>query len=86
MGRAISELRVPAKATLERQLSQLSHARVPLLVITGGWSAGVDMTADVVAQLGNGRHVTISSPHHFPHVVSDTFNDLLVEFAREAQR
>jgi pimeloyl-ACP methyl ester carboxylesterase len=86
MGRAISVLKVPTKATLERQLSQLSHAGIPLLVVTGGWSAGVDVTADVVAQLGNGRRVTISSPHHFPQVVSDTFNDLLAQFTREAQR
>ncbi len=86
MGRAISALKVPRKATLERQLSQLNQAGIPLLVVTGGWSAGVDATADVVARLGNGKRVTISSPHHFPQVVSDAFNDLLMQFIREAQR
>ena len=86
MGRAISALKVPTKATLERQLAQLSRAGIPLLVVTGGWSAGVDVTADVVAQLGNGKRVTISSPHHFPQVISDAFNDLLVQFIRDAQR
>jgi pimeloyl-ACP methyl ester carboxylesterase len=86
MGRAISALKVPTKATLERQLSQLNQAGIPLLVVTGGWSAGVEVTADVVAQLGNGKRVTISSPHHFPQVISDAFNDLLVQFTREAQR
>ena len=85
MGRAISALKVPTKATLERQLSQLSQAAIPLLVVTGGWSAGVDVTADVVARLGNGRRATIPSPHHFPQVVSDAFNDLLVQFIREGQ-
>ena len=86
MGRAISALKVPTKATLERQLSQLNQAGIPLLVVTGGWSAGVDVTADVVARLGNGKRVTISSPHHFPQVVSDAFNDLLVQFIRDTQR
>jgi len=86
MGRAISALKVPTKATLERQLAQLSQAGIPLLVVTGGWSAGVDVTADVVARLGKGKRATISSPHHFPHVVSGAFNDLLVQFMREARR
>ena len=86
MGRAISALKVPTKATLERQLSQLMQAGIPLLVVTGGWSAGFDVTADVVARLGNGKRVTIPSPHHFPQTVSDAFNDLLVQFIREAQR
>jgi len=86
MGRAISALKKPTKATLERQLSQLKEAGIPLLVVTGGWSAGFDVTADVVARLGNGKRVTLSSPHHFPQVVSDAFNDLLDQFIREAQR
>ncbi len=86
MGRAISALKVPTKATLERQLAQLNQAGIPLLVVTGGWSAGVDVTADVVAKLGKGKRVTISSPHHFPQLISDAFNDLLGQFIREGQR
>jgi len=85
MGRAVSVIKIPTKATLERQLSQLSQAGIPLLVVTGGWSKGVDVTADVVAQLGNGKRVTIPSPHHFPQVISDAFNDSLVQFMCEAQ-
>ncbi len=85
MGRAISALKVPTKTILQRQLSQLSQSNIPLLVVTGGWSEGVDVTADVVAKLGNGNHVTISSPHHFPQIISDAFNDLLVQFMRETQ-
>ena len=86
MGRAVSALKVPTKETLERQLLQLSEAGIPLLVVTGGWSEAVDMTADVVAQLGHGKRVIISSPHHFPHLISDAFNDLLVQFIGEGQR
>jgi pimeloyl-ACP methyl ester carboxylesterase len=86
MGKALSVLKVPTKTTLKRQLSQLSQAGIPLLVVTGGWSAGIDVTADVVAKLGNGKRETIPSPHHFPQVISDDFNDLLVRFMRETQR
>ena len=85
MGQALSVLKVPAKTILEQQLSQISQAGIPLLVVTGGWSAGVDVTADVVAQLGNGQRETIRSPHHFPQVISNDFNDLLLRFMREAQ-
>jgi pimeloyl-ACP methyl ester carboxylesterase len=85
MGRAVLALKVPTKETLERQLMQLNKAGIPLLVVTGGWSEAVDITADVVAQLGHGKRVTIPSPHHFPQVISEAFNDLLVQFIRETQ-
>jgi hypothetical protein len=76
---------VPTKETLERQLLQLRKSNIPLLVVTGGWSAGIDITADVVAKLGNGKRVTIPSPHHFPQVYSDDFNALLIQFMHETQ-
>jgi pimeloyl-ACP methyl ester carboxylesterase len=85
MGRAVLSLRVPKAATLEHQLLQFRQANIPLLVVSGGWSKAVDVTADVVAQLGNGRRVTIPSPHHFPQAISDSFNDLLDQFIRENQ-
>jgi pimeloyl-ACP methyl ester carboxylesterase len=65
MGRAVSALKVPTKETLERQLLQLNKAGIPLLVVTGGWSESIDITADVVAQLGHGKRVTIPSPPSF---------------------
>jgi pimeloyl-ACP methyl ester carboxylesterase len=85
MGQAVSVLKVPTKETLERQLLQLRKSNIPLLVVTGGWSAGIDITADVVAKLGNGKRVTIPSPHHFPQVYSDDFNALLIQFMHETQ-
>lgn len=85
MGRAVSTLRVATAETLEQQLMQLRQANIPLLVVTGGWSKGIEATADVVAQLGNGRRVIIPSPHHFPQVISDSFNDLLDQFIKDNQ-
>jgi pimeloyl-ACP methyl ester carboxylesterase len=84
MGRAASNVRVPSKEVLTRQLSAVKRAGIPLLVVTGGWSRGIDVTADVVAELGNGRRVTIVSPHHFPQAVSTEFNQLLVQFIRNS--
>ena len=39
-----------------------------------------------VAELGGGRHVTIASPHHFPQLVSDEFNQLLAQFMTDAEK
>ncbi len=84
MSRAASSVRVPTTETLTRQLSGIKSSGVPLLVVTGGWSPGIDVTADVVASLGNGKRVTIASPHHFPQAVSDEFNRVLVRFIHDS--
>ncbi|MFZ6185980.1 alpha/beta fold hydrolase [Nannocystis pusilla] len=86
MGQAIGRLRVPARADLERELAVVVQANIPLLVVTGGWSRAMDITAARVASLGRGRLLTIQSPHHFPQLVSDDFNDQLAAFVAAAER
>jgi pimeloyl-ACP methyl ester carboxylesterase len=83
MGRALAQLRLPSKETLQRQLGDLQRERIPLWVVTGGWNPGIEATADAVAALGGGRRHVIASPHHFPQLVSDEFNERLVAFMRE---
>lgn len=51
---------------------------IPLLVVTGGWSPAFTAVGDAVAAMGGGTHVIIQSPHHFPQLASDEFNELLV--------
>jgi pimeloyl-ACP methyl ester carboxylesterase len=86
MGRALGRIRIPAKATLERQLAEIKRASVPLLVVTGGWSPAFEASSDVVAALGGGRRAVAKSPHHFPQVVSDEFNPILEAFMKESER
>lgn len=86
MGQAIERLRVPARADLERELAVVVQANIPLLVVTGGWSRAMDVSAARVASLGRGRLVTISSPHHFPQLVSEEFNKKLDAFVTGAER
>ncbi|MEI8073205.1 MAG: alpha/beta hydrolase [Bacteroidota bacterium] len=86
MGKAVSVLKVPSKETLVQQLLKVNHDGIPLLVVTGGWSKGVDITAEVVARFGNGKHVIIPSPHHFPQLISNKFNELLVQFIKKSGR
>jgi pimeloyl-ACP methyl ester carboxylesterase len=84
MGKALDAFQVPKRGVLERELSIIRDGQVPLLVVSGGWSRAMDVTADVVATLGRGERVTLPSPHHFPQLASDEFNALLVRFIAEA--
>mgnify|MGYP003336208235 CR=1 FL=1 len=84
MAAGLSALRVPQKDALLRELDSLRAARIPLLVVSGGWSDAVEVTADVVAERGAGRRLVIPSPHHFPQSISDEFNRKLDAFMREA--
>ena len=85
MGEGLSRLRLPDKATITRELVQVRDARVPMLVVTGGWSPAFEATADRVAAIGGARRLVIASPHHFPQSVSDEFNEVLDEFMRHAE-
>ena len=84
MGQGITRLRLPSKDTLQRQLQAISREGIPLLVVSGGWNPAFEATADTVASLGSGRRWVINSPHHFPHLVSDEFNQLLASFMQES--
>ncbi len=84
VGRGFSRIRVPSRATLERQLGEIKAAGIPLLVITGGWSPAIDATAARVAAVGGGRWQVVTSPHHFPQLVSDEFNQVLAAFMTES--
>ena len=78
MGKASAAIRLPSKQALEGQLATVKQNAIPFTVVSGGWGPGVDVTAERVAELGGGRHVIIESPHHFPQLISDAFNELLL--------
>ena len=77
IGRGMAAMEVPRREVLMQQLACVRDNEIPLIVVTGGWSAAFDATGAKAAQLGGGRHVIIPSPHHFPHLVSDEFNQLV---------
>ena len=86
LGRSLGRLRVPSKATLERQLGEIKRAKIPLLVVTGGWNPAFEVSGDVVAATGGGRRAVVKSPHHFPQLVSDEFSQILEAFMKESER
>ena len=85
MGQGIARLQLPAPATMKSQLQTLRDAGIPLLVVTGGWSEAIDGTGAVAAQLGGGQHHIVEAPHHFPNLLADAFNPLLLTFMRESE-
>ena len=86
LGRSLGRVKIPSKATLERQLGEIKRAKIPLLVVTGGWNPAFEVSGDVVAATGGGRRAVIQSPHHFPQLVSEEFNQILEAFMKESDR
>lgn len=84
MGQALSRLRLPNRNTIRAQLETIRKAGIPLLVVTGGWSPAFTAVGDRTAEIGGGEHRIIPSPHHFPNLISDEFNEMLAAFMRAA--
>ncbi len=80
MGKGLKELKLPTPPVLREQLAIVGNAGIPFQVVDGGWNPAYGAVADRVAKLGGGRHVVVKAEHHFPQLVSDEFNRLLVEF------
>lgn len=79
IGRALRKLKMPNKKTIAKQLEIVREHGIPLLVVSGSWSDRMQRIGAKVADAGGGRTVIIQSDHHFPQLVSDEFNLLLVE-------
>ena len=82
MGQGMRAMKPPNAGDLRAELASTRAANIPLLVVTGGWSPAFEAVGDIVADLGGGSHVVVEAPHHFPHLVSDEFNDLLHAFMK----
>ena len=84
MGQGLAQLRLPDKAAITQQLALMREKKMPMLVVSGGWSPAFEATADRVAEIGGAQRLVIASPHHFPQLVSDEFNVALDAFMRRA--
>lgn len=78
MAAGLAALRPPMQAALKAELAVAAKHRIPLLVVTGGWSPAFTAVGDAAAALGGGEHVILRCPHHFPQLASRSFNNLLV--------
>ena len=86
LGAGLTQIRFPAPHTLKEYGETIARAQLPVLVVSGGSNPAFEATCDAVASLTSGRRCIISSPHHFPNLVSDEFNNTLHDFMSEADR
>lgn len=86
VGQALMQIRIPPDDKLRESAATVARAKIPVLIVTGGWNSAFEATGDAAATLTNGRHQVIASSHHFPHLVSDEFNDVLNNFMKDADR
>lgn len=85
VGQSLLQAHFPPDAKLREFAATVARARIPVLIITGGWNPAFEASATVVAQLLNGRHQVVSSPHHFPNLAAPAeFNAVLEKFMRDA--
>lgn len=66
LGCAFLRARMAAPASLRRAAETVAMAKIPVLVISGGYNPEIDEVARIVAQVTLGRHAKVPSPNHLP--------------------
>ena len=84
IGKGLKQLILPTSAALSGQLAAIQATGIPLQVVNCGWNPAYGVIATRVAELGGGKAIVIKSKHHFPQLVSDEFNQILVAFMKDA--
>lgn len=86
LGCSLLRARMASPSTLRAAADTVLRARIPVLVITGGYSAGQEATGRAVARLTGGSHIVVSAPSHFLQQDSpEAFNAAVDVFLREAE-
>lgn len=69
---------------LKEAAATVTAAKIPVLVISGGWSAYTDATCEALACLLQGKHVIVKSSDHYV-MAGDvaSFNEVVDAFMRE---
>ena len=87
LGCALLHGRMAAPPVMYQAAEAVRGACIPVLVITGGWSAAFDGVGAIAARLTGGRHAVVRSPDHFPQLSSpDAFNAAVIAFWRSCER
>jgi pimeloyl-ACP methyl ester carboxylesterase len=84
LGCALLRARVAPPETLRKAAETIAQAKIPVLVISGGWSPTFDAIGELAAKLTGGKFVVVPSPNHFPQLANpEAFNSALLSFANE---
>lgn len=84
VGQSLLTVHFPSNDQLQELVAKVAKARIPVLIVTGGWNPAFDASAAIIAPMMGGRHQIVRSPDHFPQLASDEFNDVLDRFMRDA--
>ena len=84
LGCALLRARMAPPETLRKAAETVAEAKIPVLVISGGWSPTFDAVGELAARLTGGKHVIVPSPNHFPQLTNpEVFNSTILSFANE---
>ena len=80
-GCAMLQARMAAPEAMRAAAEAVAAAKLPVLVVSGGWSPVFDFTGEVAARLTGGRFEIVAAPNHFVQAASaEAFNALLDDF------
>lgn len=86
LGTALLRSRMAPPPVMARAAAAIAAARIPVLVVTGGWSSFFDGVGARTAELTGGRHLIVAAPDHFPQVTAAAeFNDAVDGFLKQVQ-
>jgi pimeloyl-ACP methyl ester carboxylesterase len=86
-GCAFLRARFASSGALRKAARIVAAAKIPVLVVTGGWSPTFEAVGRIAAELTGGRRVVVASPDHFVQMVAaDEFNRTVDEFMRSVER
>ena len=86
-GCALLQGRMAPPPMLLQAAAAITRARIPVLVVTGGWSPFFDAGGQKIAALTGGRHVVVRSANHFVQLTgADEFNKVVDAFMRDADK
>ncbi len=83
LGCSLLRSRLESPAGMLAAAHAVKDAGIPVLVISGGYSAGQETACKAVARLTGGRHIVVDAPSHFLQQDSPAaFNDTVEKFMR----
>jgi pimeloyl-ACP methyl ester carboxylesterase len=87
LGCALLRARMASPESLRAAAEAVAREKIPVLVISGGWSPVFNAIGELAAELTHGEHVIVPSINHFPQLMNpDAFNDAVIAFVNKKAR
>ena len=86
VGCAVLQSKMADPPTMRAAADAVAAARIPTLVVSGGWSPFFEKVGEVVVRFTGGRCETITAPNHMVQDgAADAFNAVLERFMRDGE-